>query len=175
VNYAGEISFFVPADHGKYELIDSLCNCLQTQELQIKQVEKGLIRRDLWQDALNIKCQFLRHQLKYDQVLRDEIINYFDLRYEHQNVKTHYLDVLLGALEGDIRAKCFILWKSSRDKELEIKQAILEFTETSPVSKIKYSKKCSLSIEEPEILEISDKEYENPFQNSEMAVETIKR
>jgi hypothetical protein len=170
VGYAGEISFFVPADHEKYELIDSLCNYLQTLKLQIRQVESRLIRRDLRTDRLTVKCQFLRHQLKYNLVSSDKIVSYFNLMYNRQTVKTRYLKHLLAALEGDIRSKCYILWKFSRDKEGEIKRYLEEFTETVPVSVIKFHKKCTLSVEEPSMDLFVDEEYENPFQNMKTGI-----
>jgi len=173
---AGELAFYVPTSNEKFGLIDSLCSYSETLDLQVKKTESALIRRDIRTDNLKTKCQFLKHRLKYGQVSIDEILSYFALMHNRQTVKTFYLKHLLQALQGDIRAQCYILWKSSRDKVLEIERYTEKFMAT-PASVIEYHQKCTLIVVEPErfISTSVEENYENPFDGAEMMVETIER
>lgn len=157
-----QISFFVPQDHENFTVIDSLHNRMQILKLQVEKLETRLIDEDIRAEPLGVKEQYFRHQLKYNQVTTDNILEYFQALRGLNDVKINYFNKLLSALNGDLRAKCFILLKNTRVTLLQITGIIQRFDiPESNVNKITYSSNemhvLSPSLNEPSLEKIDRK------------------
>ena len=176
-----QISFFVPEENQNFKVIDILYKCIQTLELKTEKLEIQLIDENIRTESLDIKEQYFRHQLKYKQVNVNDILKYFQTLKTLNNVKINYFNYLFSALEGNSRAKCFILLKSTRAALLQITNIISRFDTTeSSVNKITYSSNEAHVLDEPSFLEKNlnfneEEEYENPFHDKIIVEEKIDR
>ncbi len=186
--HAKQVSFFVPEDHEKYDLIDSLFNLMVSLDHEFIKIENNLIRdKAIRLDELVVKEKYFKHQLKYNLSTTDNVLEYCKALRDLDEVKMHYFNELLSTLEGDIRAKCFILWKNARTELSQIIDIIQRFDiSESSVNKITYynneTQDEAPALNEPSLEDIlgedimgSDEEYENPFAHMENTVEKIDR
>ncbi len=176
--YALQISFFVPEDHEKYDLIDSLYSRMDSLDCAFTKIENNVIRdKTIRSEELVVKEQYLKHQLKYNLATKEHVLEYCTAFKIFMEARMNYFNELLSTLKGDIRSKCFILWKNSRTELAQITEILQKFdTQESEVHKITYRKKEpeseSPSLKEPTLKDIlgeelmSEDDYENPFEQS---------
>ncbi len=189
ISSARQVSFFVPEDHEKYALIDSLFQLMDSTDRAVIKIENRLIRdKNVRHDDLNVKGQYLQYLLKNKLSTPEKVLEYCNTLKNHNDVKMHYFNELLSTLKGDIRSKCFILWKNTRAELSQITE-ILQKVDNSETKAfvVQYdnnkTQNDSVTIEEPTLEDILGEdllteENDNPFSQTEdlgMKVETISR
>lgn len=121
-----EVSFYIPEDHEKYALFDSLYQQIDSTRQVFLRLEKKLIRDNaVREDDLAVKGQYFDYLLKNNLSTIDKILEYCNTVKKHYDLQVNYFSELLSTLEDDTRAKCFIFLKSAR-KKLGSISAILE-------------------------------------------------
>ncbi len=183
-----QISFFIPEDHEKYGLIDSLYVLMDSSSHVVIKLENRLIKdKAIRHDKLTVKEQYFNYLLKHKLSTNEKILEYCKAVKYHNNVKMNYFNELLSALEGDIRAKCFILWKNARTELAQISDIVHKFdVSESNNSSIQYSNKelenDQVEIEEPSVDDIlgpdiadEEEDYENPFAGMEKTMIKLER
>ncbi len=186
---ARQVSFFVPEDHEKYALIDSLFQLMDSTDRVVIKIENNLIKnKAIRHDEIQVKGQYLQYLLKHNLSTHEKVLEYCNAFKNHNNVKMHYFNELLSTLKGDVRSKCFILWKNARAELAQIEDILrkIDISEARTLV-IQYepdeSQSDSVTIREPTLEDILGddllvEENDDPFAQSEntpLRVETISR
>ncbi len=185
-SFADEVSFYVPEDHEKYSVIDSFYQQIETTKQTMVKMEGSLIKdKAVREDVWEMKKRYLNYLLENN--IRDTavVLDYCNIVQNHYDTKKQYFKLLLSALEGDIRAKCFIFWKSAREQYSQIQNYVtgLEI-ETSNASAIQYDTvvqtDMTLDIKEPTVSDVLgldglSSENDDPFAGTETALEEVDR
>ena len=123
-----EVSFYVPEDHEKYGLLDSLYTQIDATKQVMVQLEKKLIRdKMVREDDLTVKGQYFDYLLKQKQSTIDKVLEFCNTVKNHYSLQENYFSELLSILEDDSRAKCFIFLKNARTELGKINTIIAKY------------------------------------------------
>ncbi len=174
--FAEEVSFFVPEDHEKFPKIDSLYTLLEEKRAAVIAAEPTIIPDEsVRNDEMEIKKRYFNHLLKTKSCDSSKVLNFCKDLESLYETKMNYFNTLLSALEGDVRAKCFIFWRSAREEYAQIRDYLSQLEiSAEPVATIEYDatvkEKTSLEIKEPSLSDIlgddvmgDEDEETNPF------------
>lgn len=110
-----DVSFYVPEDHEKYGLLDSLYTQIEASKQVMEQLENRLIRdKAIREDDLTVKGQYFDYLLKQKKSTLDKILEFCYSVKNHYSLQENYFTELLSILEDDSRAKCFIFLRNAR-------------------------------------------------------------
>ncbi|MBN1983828.1 MAG: hypothetical protein JW795_19995 [Chitinivibrionales bacterium] len=114
--YGGEKSFFVPEDHEKFPLIDSLYNEFIRFEETMKSIELRLISNtSIRNQQFVAKQRYVEALLQSSSCTREKAMEYFTTAKHCFEAKTRYFHELMSIVDEDTRPNCVALWKKARD------------------------------------------------------------
>ena len=123
-----EVSFYVPEEHAKYGLLDSLYTQINATKQIMVQLEKKLIRdKAVREDDLTVKGQYFDYLLKQKQSTLDKVLEFCNTVKNHYSLQENYFTELLSILKDDSRAKCFIFLKNARTELGKINTIIAKY------------------------------------------------
>lgn len=184
--FSEEVSFYIPEDHEKFQLIDSLYQLIDKTKKSVVEKEATFIKEEeVREDAWEIKKRYCNYLLENNIKDTAAVIGYYKIALNHYEIKKQYFKTLLSALEGDIRAKCFIFWKSSREEYAKIRGYIAELEiEKGNENQIQYDTAApvdmTLDIKEPTVFDVLgldnlSSENDDPFAGTETPLAEIER
>ncbi len=170
--YGKEVLFFVPKEHEKYKIIDSLYNLMISAQGEVEKLEKKLIPKEsIRLSDFADKDKFLKEQLKRNLTDTLKILNYYNNFKNYTEKKEKYFNELYPILKDVNKSKCFVILRKTRSELSIIDKAIDRYSnKDEEADGIEYGKSKleiePVEIEEPFIPEMED-EGGNPFEESD--------
>ncbi len=125
VSVSKEVTFYVPENHIKYSLIDSLYKVMDSMSLDVKELENRVIREDHVKGAkIAIKEKYFEHLLKYKISDTTKILTYCNTIKIYNEIREKYFNELLSAIDDNNRANCFLYLKHARNELSQINNII---------------------------------------------------
>ena len=130
---AGEVSFFVPEDHEKFPVIDSLYRLMTSLESAAMKFEPKLIAdKEVRDDTYDVKAQYSEYLLEHH--LRDTtaVIEYCCAARVYLQVAMAYFQEMMSTQEGNSKASCFSLFRKSRTQYAAMNDVVMRYREYVP-------------------------------------------
>ena len=171
-----EVSFYVPEDHEKYALLDSIYTQIDATKQVMVQLENKLIRdKAVREDDLTVKGQYFDYLLKLKKSTIEKILEFCHSVKNHYGLQENYFTELLLILKDDSRAKCFVFLKNARTEIGKINTIIAKYDKKEEKENfiIDHGKRNELSDDYENInnpfsdIIGSEDEDENPFAGTE--------
>lgn len=126
---AGEITFHVPPEHEKFALVDSLFTAMNETEKKKKTLERKIFVRDksIIKEKMSVKAKYFDYLLEHKLMDATKVYDFTIFLKDYYELKMTYFHELLSTQEGDIRSKCFLLWKRARQEFTEVNDIVLKY------------------------------------------------